>query len=226
MSETYSVLKPAFADKLLELVRWWERLPESQSTDTVTVQQPIYFRNDSGFTIPPYGAVQLSGTIESGVLNYSTAKRPFDYAAVQSIVVFNNAFEVVNGDYGSGQVGPVFTAIHDAAITYNVGDRMGWKSNAFTIGLGAPLVFLGLDDVATNACKVMWDHSDMAGQSIAAIAAGASGNVYRRKATISGFATDTTRTYVAWNDTTTPVTANSRIKMFPIDGRWVVVEVC
>jgi hypothetical protein len=226
MSETYSVLKPAFADKLIELVRWWERLPDSQSTDTVTVQQPIYFRNDSGVTIPPYAAVQLSGTIESGVLNYSTAKRPFDYAAVQSIVVFNNAFEVLDGEYGSGQVGPVFTAIHDAAITYNVGDRMGWKSNAFTLGLGAPLVFLGLDDVATNACKVMWDHSCMTGQSVLEITSGSAGQVHRRKATSGGFTTDTTRTYFAYNDTGTAVAADSRIKMFPIDGRWVIVEVC
>jgi len=226
MSETYSVLRPAFADKLIELVRWWERLPDLQSTDTVTIQKPIFFRNDSGVTIPPYGAVQLSGTIESGVLNYSTVERAYDYAATQSIVVFNNAFEVLDGDYGSGQVGPVFTAIHDAAITYNVGDRMGWKSSAFTLGLGAPLVFLGLDDVATNACKVAWDHSCIMGQSILSISSNASGNVYRRKAASGTFTTDTTRTYLAYNDSTTAITADSRIILFPVDGRWIAVEVC
>jgi hypothetical protein len=226
MSETYSVLKPAFADKLIELVRWWERLPDSQSTDTVTIQKPIFFRNDSGVTIPPYGAVQLSGTIESGVLNYSTVEQAYDYAATQSIVVFNNAFEVLNGDYGSGQVGPVFTAIHDAAITYNVGDRMGWKSSAFTLGLGAPLVFLGLDDVASNACKVAWDHSCMMGQSILSIADGASGVVRRRKLGSGGFATDTTRIYPARNDTGTSIDADSRILMFPCDGIFSIVQVC
>jgi hypothetical protein len=226
MSETYSVLKPSFADKLLELVRWWERLPDSQTTDTVTVERPIYFRNDSGVTIPPYAAVQLKATIESGVLNYSTARRCYDYDAAQTFIVLNNAFEVLNGDYGSSQVGPTFTAIHDAAITYNVGDRMGWKSSAFTIGLGAPLVYLGIDDVATNACKVAWDYSCMMGQSILEIAANGSGLVHRRKATSGGWTTDTSRSYLAYNDTDIAVAADSRIIMFPIDGRWVIVEVC
>jgi hypothetical protein len=226
MSETYSVLKPAFADKLIELVRWWERLPDSQSTDTVTLTKPIFFRNDSGVEIPPYGAVQLSGTFESGVLNYSTTERAFDYASMQSIVVFNNAFKVLNGDYGSGQVGPVFTATHDAAITYNIGDRMGWKAGAFTIGLGAPLVYIGSDNVATNACKVMSDHSCMMGQSILPIADGASGVVRRRKLGSGGFTTDTTRSYPARNDTGTVIDADSRILMFPCDGIFSIVQVC
>jgi hypothetical protein len=170
--------------------------------------------------------VQLSGTIESGVLNYSTVEQAYDYAATPSSVVFNNAFEVLDGDYGSGQVGPVFTAIHDAAITYNVGDRMGWKSSAFTLGLGAPLVFLGLDDVATNACKVAWDHSCIMGQSILPIADGASGVVRRRKLGSGGFTTDTTRSYPARNDTGTSIAADSRILMFPCDGIFSIVQVC
>jgi hypothetical protein len=226
MSETYSVLKPSFANKLVELVRWWERLPNSQSEDTVTVQKPVYFRNDTGSTIPPYGVVQVTGTVESGVMNYFTVEQARDYTAAQTFVVFNNAFEVLNGGYGSGQVGPVFTAIHDAAITYNVGDRMGWKASGFTIALGSPLVFLGLDDVATNACKVAWDHTCMPGQSISAIAAESSGLVYRRKSTSIGFSTDTTRSYTAYNDTETEIAADSRIMLFPADGRWLAIEVC
>jgi hypothetical protein len=226
MSERLAVFSRPLGEKIREMVRWWERQPKGGvESGGPPLPKSVYFKNDSGQTIPPYGCIQATGTYE-GVLNYLTVERAYDYSACQSVVLFNGPFEVLDGQYGTAQSGPVFIAVHDAAITYNVGDRMGWKSSAFTLALGAPLVYLGADDVVTNGCRVTWDHSCMTGQSIAAIAAGGSGTVYRRKAASGTFTTDTTRSYTAYNDSNVEVAADSRILMFPIDGRWVIVEVC
>jgi hypothetical protein len=226
MAESYAVLGRTLAAKVREMVQWWERQGLGGLEDTRTpTGKGIYFKNNSGATIPAYGCIQASGTHEN-VLNYLTVERAFDYSAVQSVVLFNGPFEVPDGEFGTAQCGPVFIATHDAAIAYNVGDRMGWKSSSFNLALGAPLVYLGADDVVTNGCRVAWDHSCMSGQSISAIAAGASGTVYRRKASSGSFTTDTTRSYTAYNDSGTEVAADSRILMFPVDGRWVIVEVC
>ena len=226
MSEAVGVFKKTTAQKLVEMIRWWERLPKNAGPDVeFPVDGGIYFKNNSGVEIPAYGVMQASGT-EENILNYLTVERAYDYTACQGVTLFNGPFSVPDGEFGTAQNGPVYIAVHDAAITYNVGDRMGWKSGAFTLALGAPLVYLGTDDVITNGCRVMFDHSCMAGQSVSAIAAGASGTVRRRKAGGSGFTTDTTRSYTAFNDSGTEVAADSRILMFPIDGRWVIVEVC
>lgn len=226
MSEEYAVFKPSTAEKLIEMIRWWERLPKDAGSDVeMPIEKGIYFKNNSGAEIPAYGVMQASGTTEN-VLNYLIVERAYDYAACQGVTLFNGPFAVPDGEFGTAQNGPVYIAVHDAAITYNVGDRMGWKSGAFTLALGAPLVYLGADDVVTNGCRVMFDYSCMVGQSVLAIAAGASGTVRRRKADGSGFATDTTRSYTAYNDSGTEVASDSRILMFPIDGRWVIVEVC
>jgi hypothetical protein len=150
MSETYSVLKPAFADKLIELVRWWERLPDSQSTDTVTPPTPIFFRNDSGFTIPPYAILQPTGTFESGVFTYVTVGRPVS-ASGAFVPLFNGPFAVANGEYGTAQDGPVFTATTDGS-SFSAGNSIGWTNGSFNVSSGIGLIYLGPTDVVTNGC--------------------------------------------------------------------------
>jgi hypothetical protein len=189
--------------------------------------EAILVRNTSGHTIPPFGLMLPKDCFDQPAsYNYIDVVRPFDYDANLAVVLVNGFNEIPDGEFGTAQSGPVFRVVHDGAISYAVGDRLGCVDNSFLAGLGPLFRVLGEDDIAENCIRVMWDHSQMQGQSILEIPAGGSGLVRRRKATVSGWATDTSRSYLAYNDTETAVTEDSRIIMFPIDGRWVIVEVC
>jgi hypothetical protein len=217
-----------------QLARVWKATLDSEisrsgKVDEREIQEaePILYRNDSGHTVPPYGIVQVSGCIDvENSYNYLTAKRAFDYAANQSIVLVNGPREVEDGDYGTAQPGPVFRVVHDGAITYAVGDRVGWKANSFQVALGPLFRVVGEDDIVDNCLRVVFDQSPCMGESIATIAAGSSGLVRMRKPASGGWTTDTAKSYVAFNDTPSDITGNKRLKLFPIDGRFAAVEVC
>jgi hypothetical protein len=190
-------------------------------------QEPILVRNLSGHTIPPFGLMLPKDCFDQpSSYNYIDVVRPFDYSANLAVVLVNGFNEIPDGDFGTAQHGPVFRVVHDGAITYNVGDRLGCVNSSFFAGLGPLFRVLGGDDIAEDCLRVMSDHSCMMGQSILPIADGASGVVRRRKLGSGGFTTDTTRSYPARNDTGTSIAADSRILMFPCDGIFSIVQVC
>lgn len=158
--------------------------------------------------------------------NYIDVVRPFDYDANLAVVLVNGFNEILDTEYGTAQIGPVFRVTHDAAITYNVGDRLGCVDASFLAGLGPLFRVLGTDDIAENCLRVMLDFSVMMSQSILAIPDGASGLIRRRKLGASGWTTDTTKSYPARNDTGSSIDANSRIIAMPVDGVFSIVQVC
>lgn len=205
-----------------------ERRGSTRPDETVfNEQEPILVRNISGHTIPPFGLMQPKACFDQpSSYNYIDVVRPFDYAANQAVVLVNGFREIEDGDYGTAQIGPVFRVTHDAAITYNAGDRLGCVNSSFLAGLGPLFRVLGEDDIAENCLRVMLDFSIMQGQSVLSIADGASGLIRRRILGASGWTTDTTKSYPARNDTGSTINANSRLLVLSVDGIFSIVQVC
>jgi hypothetical protein len=225
--EELAVFQPSTARKLLAMLQAWERTPGfNDELESHAYREHFPFVNTSGHTIPPYGIFLVDGTREENGINYLIAKRYADYTAVQSVPMVNGPFAVLNNEYGSPQLGPVYRVVHDGAISYSVGDRLGWKSDSFQVALNASFINLGPDDIVTNCLRIERDFSTMMGQSILAIADGASGLIRRRILGSSGWTTDTTKSYPARNDTGSEIEADSRLVVFSVDGIFSIVQVC
>jgi len=227
MAEELALFQPSTARKLLAMLQAWERTPGfNDELESIGYGEHFPFVNTSGHTIPPYGVFLVDGTSEENGINYLIAKRYASYTAAQSVPMVNGPFEVLNGEYGTPQLGPVYRVIHDDAVTYSVGDRVGWKTDSFQVSLNASFIVLGEDDIVENCLRVMTDFSLMMGQSILSIADGAAGLFHRRVLGSSGWTTDTSKTYPARNDTGSTITANSRLWAEPCDGIFSIVRIC
>lgn len=226
-SEELAVFQPSTARKLLAMLQAWERTPGfNDELESVGYSEHFPFVNSSGHTIPPYGIFLVDGTSEENGINYLIAKRYASYTAAQSVPMVNGPFEVLNGEYGTPQLGPVYRVVHDDAITYSVGDRVGWKANSFQVALNASFIVLGEDDIVANCLRVARDDTSLSGQSVLAIADGASGLIRRRILGSGGWTTDTSKSYPARNDTGSAIDANSRLRVDPVDGIFSIVQVC
>jgi hypothetical protein len=187
-------------------------------------RKPTHFYNDTGHEIPPYGVLQVK-TVRDVATTFHDVKRPYDYDACQTTMLINGPYAVAVGERGTAQDGPVYRVIHDGG-TYAVGDRLGWKTDSFQVTLGALLVNLGADMVTENCLRVAFDYSSIRGVTTSIIAIGGSGTFYRRKRTSGGFTTDTSRTYTAFNDSTTAIPNSADIKAWSCEGVWYAVEIC
>lgn len=215
------------ARKILAMLQAYERTPGfNDEPESYAYREHFPFVNTSGHTIPPYGIFLVDGTSEENGINYLIAKRYPSYTAAQSVPMVNGPFEVLDGGYGTPQLGPVFRVIHDDAITYSVGDRVGWKADSFQVALNASFIVLGEDDIETNCLRVKRDDTGISGQSVLAIADGAAGFIHRRLLGSGGWTTDTSKSYPARNDTGSAIDANSRLRIDPVDGIFSIVQVC
>lgn len=190
-------------------------------------QEPILVRNTSGHTIPPFGLMLPKACFDQpSSYNYIDVVRPFDYAANLSVVLVNSFREIPDGEFGTAQNGPVFRVVHDGAISYASGDRIGCVDNSFFAGLGPLFRVLGEDDITDDCLRVTSDFSILMGQSVLAIADGASGLIRRRILGSGGWTTDASKSYTARNDTGTSIDADSRLLVMPVDGIFSIVQVC
>lgn len=223
--DEFAVFTPEKAQKLSEMLDAWEKSPKDRGPDSSSpLKRTIVFKNDSGQAIPPYSLMQARTTVSENGFVYAVVERAFDYDATQSVVLVNNDFEVAVGQYGTAQDGPVYRIKTDGAITYETGDRIGWKSNSFQAALGCLFSVIGDDPISINVVKAIRDDSSAQAQSISAINAGSSGSVYMRKLVAGAWTTDTTKQYIAYNDSTAQIQANVRISLHPVDGRFVVTS--
>jgi hypothetical protein len=184
-------------------------------------QQLIYVRNDSGYTIPPYGLMQPTGTVEvAKSFNYIKVKRPIDSTLMRSPLLINGPREIEVDGYGKAQNGPVYQLLHDGG-TYVAGDRLGAKTSTFTATYGALFAVIGSDDIATNILRVMFDTSPLRGQTIATLVVGTPGLVYLRDAA----GTLTSRQYTAEAEVSN-ITGSKEIIMCPTYGKLLAMEIC
>lgn len=226
-TEELAYFKPGTARKLLAMLQAWERTPGFlDELESNAYREHLPFVNASGQTIPPYGVFAVDGTREQNGINYLIARKYAYYTAAQSFPMVNGPFAVLDGEYGTPQLGPVYRVVHDDAITYSVGDRVGWLDGSFQVALNASFIVLGDDDIVTNCLRVARDDSSLSGQSVLAIADGASGLIRRRILGSGGWTTDTSKSYTARNDTGSAIDASSRLRVDAVDGIFSIVQVC
>jgi hypothetical protein len=203
-----------------------ERMRDLQpQPPVINLPAPIVFRNDSGYEIPPYGCIQVTGTVEIGDQNYLLAGRPISWTgAVVGPFFFNSPRAVPDGEYGNCQPGPVFRTISDGT-SLPVGVRVGPIASAFTVGKGCLYSVLGADDVATNCIRIVSNETPIIAIATTGIAANSSATVTKKDPAAGDWVAGTV-TYTAWNPSGTIIPAAALVKCFPVDAKWSAVEIC
>ena len=218
--EVIGVFKPETARKILQATQAWERSPTATGLDeSPMARQPIVFRNNSGHEIPPYGIMQCSGKY-AGTVSHVDVARPFSQTNVSSVPLINGPVAVANGKFGTAQNGPVYRVKHDAAVTYQQGDRIGWKVDSFLATLGCLMVVLADDDVVEDCVKAMFDFSVIFGTAASTITSSTAGDV-----TVASPYAPATRTHKA-KTRTVSISSGTNVMLFPSAGEWIALEIC
>ena len=191
---------------------------------TVTHQQPpIFVRNDSGMTIPPYSFMQMIGTVNvTDSFSYVTVKQPIDSTILRCPLLFNGIYEIADGEYGVAQNGPVFSLKCETIPV--LGDRMGPSTGEWLGFLGSMYAVIGEDTTAIedDVYKVMFDTSSWRGKTKAGgLTAGTPGlvKVYDAAGTLR--TTEYTAETVVSN-----IEGNAELLLVSQYGRWLALELC
>lgn len=183
---------------------------------------PTSVYNDSGQTVPAYGLMQMSTTLDEDGRNYVKIKRPIDSTLLRCPLLINGPTEIAVGGYGTAQSGPTYRLLHDGVNTYVAGDRLGAKTSTFTATYGAIFSVIGADVIDTNIVRVMFDTSAFKGRTKSVpLVVGTPANVYFRDAA----GTVTAKEYLAETDVSN-IAADTDIWLFPMYGRLVAAKVC
>lgn len=220
LPEAVGVFKPETARRVLAATQAWERSPTPIGLDeSPTARQPIVFRNNSGHEIPPYGIMQCSGKY-AGTVSHVDVARPFSQTNVSSVPLINGPVAVADGKFGTAQNGPVYRVKHDAAVTYQQGDRIGWKVDSFLATLGCLMVVLADDDVVEDCVKAMFDNTEIYGIAAGTITSSTAGDV----TVVSPYA-PATRTHKA-KTIGGSITSGASVRLGSAAGEWIALEVC
>lgn len=217
---------PPFARRVADATRKVERMVDRAPIDrTYNLPAPLIFRNDSGYEIPPYGCVQVTGTTEIGGQNYLLAGRPIIWtSAVVGPFFFNSPWAVPDGEYGNFQPGPIYRAISDGT-SISVGVRIGPVASSFEVGKGCLYSYLGPDDVATNCIRIISNETNLLAVAGSGIPANGSGTVTAKIPT-SGDWIGGSVTYTARNPSGTAIPSSALVICMPENAKWVAVEIC
>jgi hypothetical protein len=190
----------------------------------VTHQQPpIFVRNDSGETIPPYAFMQPTGTVNvTDSFCYATVRKPIHSTILRCPLLINGMYEIANGDYGVAQNGPVYSLKCETIPV--VGDRMGPATGEWLGFLGSMYAVIGEDTTAidSDVYKVMFDTSTWRGRTKAGgLTAGTPGLVQVYDAAGTLRTTEyTAETYVS------NIAGFAEIVLFSQYGRWLALGLC
>jgi hypothetical protein len=186
---------------------------------------PIYFVNKSTATIPAYGCVQMVGSSDIDGTTYIEVKRPFEYAnSVMGPFLLNGPGECSPDEIGTAQWGPIFRAKKDSA-TYSTGTRMGPVDASFDLSKGCLFTFIGDDEQEDDLIKVIACETPLLAVAGSGIGANTSGTV-TAKAPAPGNWTAGAITYTAWNPTGVAIASAANVLLFPVDAKWLAVELC
>ena len=191
---------------------------------TVTHQQPpIFVRNDSGQTIPPYSFMQMTGTANvTDSFSYVTVRQPIHSTILRCPLLFNGIYEIANGDYGVAQNGPVYSVKVDTIPS--LGDRMGPLTGQWIAGLGSMYAVIGEDETAieTDVYKVMFDTSSWRGRTkVGGLSVGTPALVQVYSATGAVRTTE----YIA-EAAVSSIPGNDEILLLSQYGRWLALRIC
>ena len=179
----------------------------------------ILFRNDSGEEIPAYGLMHITGCVDDK-FNYVTVDKPATANPIRSKILINGPVAVPDGEEGTAQTGPIFRLIHDDAISYIAGDRVGYKNGSFLAGLNPTFLVLGEDDIEENCLRVMFDDTEIFGIAAGTITSSTAGDV----TVVSPYA-PATRTHKA-KTIGANVTSGTNVRLGSAAGEWIVLGVC
>ena len=136
-----------------------------------SVETPVFFRNDSGYEVPPYACMQVIGTVESEGQNYCTIDKPADTDASSGEYIFNGHEAVRAGgstaQYGTSQGGRLVRAIK-ASGTATAGDKWNPVIGEWTIEQddNGRFVMAGDNDIAPDVARVFIGDGAGGGASI------------------------------------------------------------
>jgi len=226
MAKEAGIYSPKLAKRIWESVQAFERMGSTSAAMAIPyTPTPIYFVNRSTATIPAYGCVQMVGASDIDGTTYIKVKRPFEYAnSVMGPFLLNGPGECLPDEIGTAQWGPIFRAKKDSA-TYTTGTRMGPKASAFELEKGCLFTFIGDDEQEDDLIKVIACEAPLLAVAGSGIGANTSGTV-TAKQPASGNWTAGTITYTAWNPTGVAIASAANVLLFPVDAKWLAVELC
>jgi hypothetical protein len=226
VAKEIGVYTPKQAKRIWESVQAFERMGSASATMAIPyTPTPIYFVNRSTATIPAYGCVQMNGASEIDGTTYIEVTRPFDYSnSVVGPFLLNGPGECLPDEIGTAQWGPIFRAKKDSA-TYSTGTRMGPVDASFELSKGCLFTFIGDDEQEDDLIKVIACETPLLAVAGSGIGANTSGTV-TAKAPASGNWTAGTITYTAWNPTGVAIASAASVLLFPVDAKWLAVELC
>ena len=226
MAQQIGAYTPKQAKRIWDAVQAFERSgTASQGQFLPYTPTPIYFVNKSSETIPPYGCIQMIGASEIDKTTYIEVDRPFDYTdSVMGPFLLNGPGECLPNEIGTAQWGPVFRATKDSA-TYTTGTRMGPVASSFDLAKGCLFTFIGDDEQEEDLIKVIACETPLLAVAGSGIGANTSGTV-TAKDPGSGNWSAGTITYTAWNPTGVAIGSAATVLLFPVDAKWLAVELC
>lgn len=189
--EEYGVFTPYECQRIWKAVGAFERLNPALLTPKDYIgQTPVYFRNDSGETIPAFSIVQLTGTVDDEGKVYYIAKRPIATAnALNDLFVVSGSNDIEANGFGVAQEGPIYRI--KTTSTYGVGTRLGPDHTAWTATTGIMFSNIGDDEIETGVVRASRNESMLMGVATSGITGRSgtnlgSGSVAVRYITISG----------------------------------------
>jgi hypothetical protein len=226
MAKEIGVYTPKQAKRIWESVQAFERMGSTSAAMAIPyTPTPIYFVNRSTATIPAYGCVQMNGASEIDGTSYIEVTRPFDYSnSVMGPFLLNGPGECLPDEIGTAQWGPIFQAKKDSS-TYSTGTRMGPVESSFDLSKGCLFTFIGDDEQSDDLIKVIACETPLLAVAGSGIGANSSGTV-TAKQPASGNWTAGTITYTAWNPTGVAIASAASVLLFPVDAKWLAVELC
>jgi hypothetical protein len=226
VAKEIGVYTPKQAKRIWESVQAFERMGSTSAAMAIPyTPTPIYFVNKSTATIPAYGCVQMVGSSDIDGTTYIEVTRPFDYSnSVVGPFLLNGPGECLPDEIGTAQWGPIFRAKKDSA-TYSTGTRMGPVDASFDLSKGCLFTFIGDDEQEDDLIKVIACETPLLAVAGSGIGANASATV-TAKAPASGNWTAGTITYTAWNPTGDAIASAANVLLFPVDAKWLAVELC
>jgi hypothetical protein len=199
-------------------------------------QTPIYYRNDSGETIPPFSIIQLTDTIDDEGKTYYIAKKPIVTSdALTDRFAFSGPNEVPSDGFGVAQEGPIYRVAKSPSLTLVGGMRLGPEHNAWTAAKGIMFSYLGDDLIDDDVLRVDRNESMLLGIATSGVTARVSttlgsGTVAIKHLSVSGanrVISDSGYTVTAYNLASDAVASGAyvllgRIGPFPV----VIWEEC
>jgi hypothetical protein len=222
---TIGAFTPEKARRVWASVLGWEQMKaERRDEINIPAKAPIYVKNLSPQTVPPYGCMQVVNTegIDNSVI--VSVERPYKIDKPK-IFLINGPKEIEQYDYGSAQSGPDYRVIITGGPLVP-STRLGPVNDSYSLGKGCLFALLGMDvTYGGEHAKAIECTTDLIGiVQAGGIVKDTTGTVTVMETVASSWSPGTI-SYTVYNPFA-DIPGNAKCIIKPIDGRWVPVEVC